>query len=213
MRRPHALLAAVILAAALPASAGPAPAKRKPAPGAHPAVPTEAACRDCHEQATPTSYLTWADGKHGLDLVTCNVCHGSTGADFKRRPGPDRCQGCHPEQAESLAAPHMKGKDCFSCHPAHLLDPHVTSQPGSPAGRLGADEELKRERTLAGPVNGPNPAAEAAAKPPPGAAAPTPGTAAPAAPPAAREKDLGAAQPHPPQEHREPGPAAPPASK
>lgn len=107
---------------------------------AHPAVDSAASCEECHAGATPAAYREWKDGAHGIALVKCFVCHGSTGADFKRKPAADRCAGCHAEQVASMRAPAMKGKDCFTCHSPHPLDPHVTSPATSTAASLGADK-------------------------------------------------------------------------
>lgn len=192
--------AAVLVFAASPVQAAQTaaarPQKRASRP-AHPNVGKDQDCQGCHAAATPRAFDAWKQSKHGLDLVTCVVCHGSTGADFTRRPVADRCTGCHAAQT-AASTPFTKGKDCFSCHPGHALDPHGGA---TTAARLGADVELRRELQLAGPVNGPNAAAEAAGKAPPAPAAapqaaPAPGT--PAAPAPGNEKDLGTAQPHPP---------------
>ena len=162
MRTASAVLAAALaLALSAEVRAAAPPGKGR---GGHPAVGEDQDCRGCHARRSPKSFQAWAQGKHGLDLVTCVVCHGAIGADFRPRPAADRCAGCHPEQAASLAAPFAKGKDCFGCHPAHGLDPHATSPARSAAAAVNADVELKREREL-GPVNGPNPAAEPAKVP------------------------------------------------
>jgi hypothetical protein len=207
------LVAALALASAGIATAAPSPSSptrpaARPAPrAAHPDVGRDQDCIRCHAQQTPESFAAWRQGKHGLDLVTCVVCHGSTGADFRLRPATDRCQGCHADQHAALSTPFMKGKTCFTCHPGHALDPHAARREQTTAARLNADVELRRELQAAGPVNGPNLAAEAAAKAPvstaPGSA-PAPGAAPQASPgpaqPAAAPKDLGTAQPHPPTE-------------
>jgi hypothetical protein len=190
-----AVVAVAVLGFAPPALSQARPPARKAAKAAHPDVGRDQDCQGCHAGATPASFEAWRQGKHGLDLVTCVVCHGSTGADFTRRPAADRCTGCHSAQTATLAAPFMKGKDCFTCHPGHALDPHAVAATASTAARLDADAELRRELQRSGPVNGPNPAADAAAKPPPPAA---PAAAPPAAP--GKEKDLAGAQPHPPTE-------------
>jgi hypothetical protein len=161
----------------------------------HPDVGGSQDCRACHEQVTRRAFEAWKQSKHGLDLVTCVVCHGSTGADFTKRPAADRCAGCHAAQVASLAGRPARARDCFACHPGHELDPHAGARETT-AARLGADAELRREVQLAGPVNGPNAAAEAAGRPAP---APAPAAGAPASTAApAPGKDLGTAQPHPP---------------
>lgn len=137
----HALLLAALLAVSLaPPAAGaaePATTSAKPAakgvapkaarPGAravHPDTGGDTDCAACHEQATPAQYKAWFDGRHGMNLVRCQVCHGSTGADFARRAPAERCRGCHGAQVDSLAKAAVK--DCFACHAAHTLaaNPH-----------------------------------------------------------------------------------------
>lgn len=130
-----ALVALALLAPAAPARAAePAPAPKVAAqkaarPGAkavHPDTGGDADCTACHESATPPAYQAWFGGKHGLNLVRCQVCHGSTGADFARRPPAERCRGCHGAQVDSFARMGLAGKDCFLCHAPHTLaaNPH-----------------------------------------------------------------------------------------
>jgi len=188
MRFTLAALAAAALLAGQAASAATSAGPRATAPGAvakaksqaratHPDIGAAAGdCASCHASATPESYAAWRDSKHGLALVKCLACHGSTGKDFARRPKPARCIGCHGEQVASLGASSTtKGKDCFSCHAAHALSPHVARKDQTAAARIGADAALERERE-AGPVNGP------AAPPPPAATPPAP---TPTSPPTA----------------------------
>lgn len=91
--------------------------------GGHPDVgtPTDPdACLSCHAEATPEVVREWEGGSHGLVLVKCFVCHGSTGKDFAREPALERCRGCH---AEEVASVSRKGKAqrCFACHAPHAL--------------------------------------------------------------------------------------------
>jgi hypothetical protein len=86
------------------------------------------ACEACHAKTTPAVVQEWAAGRHGLLLVKCFVCHGSTGKDFALRVGADRCAGCHPAEVASSAAilPAKAGRGaggagCFSCHSPHSL--------------------------------------------------------------------------------------------
>jgi predicted CXXCH cytochrome family protein len=69
----------------------------------------------------------WEASRHGVALVKCLVCHGSTGKDFVRRPSPERCRGCHGAAVDSAAALARKGLDCFACHEPHSLSasPHA----------------------------------------------------------------------------------------
>jgi len=112
------LLVGVALAGP-PGKAGKAAPKR-----VHPQVDPSEACDACHSDATPQVVAEWFAGKHGMNNVKCFVCHGSVGADFVLRAPAQRCIGCHAEEVASLAHPTLAGKDCFSCHPPHLLSPH-----------------------------------------------------------------------------------------
>lgn len=163
------------------------------AEAAHPKVAGAETCEGCHSDSTPRVFREWKESRHGIDLVKCLVCHGSTGADFKARPAMDRCTGCHADQVASMRSPAMKGKTCFSCHSPHALDPHVTSPAMSTAAKLGADK-LGPMVTVEGRIPPPAPATPAAA-PAPAAAPPAP-AATPAAPGAG--KDVNPSLPHPP---------------
>jgi len=101
------------------------PAVAKGGNSEHPEVEPGELCIDCHRDITPEVVDEWYAGSHGMNSVKCFVCHGSTGDDFAAVPSTDGCIGCHSDQIESMARPHMTGKDCFSCHLAHLLDPHA----------------------------------------------------------------------------------------
>ena len=111
-------LTALALLAALPALAGPARLK------AHLDVKGEQECATCHRGDTPAAFKAWEDGPHGLALVKCVVCHGSTGKDFKAKPDATACRSCHARQVEALASRPVK--DCFACHAPHTLsaNPH-----------------------------------------------------------------------------------------
>ncbi|HTN53517.1 MAG TPA: multiheme c-type cytochrome [Anaeromyxobacter sp.] len=111
--------AALALAAPLPASAGPAARGR-----GHLDVKGEQDCAACHRTDTPEVFAAWEASPHGLALVKCVVCHGSTGKDFRARPDASRCRGCHAALVESL--PARAGRDCFACHAPHSLasNPH-----------------------------------------------------------------------------------------
>jgi hypothetical protein len=83
------------------------------------------ACEACHAQATPAAVTAWEGSAHGLTLVKCFVCHGSTGKDFQARGTAASCDGCHPAQAAVV----VRAKDtrapraaaCFACHAPHTL--------------------------------------------------------------------------------------------
>ncbi|HTZ17320.1 MAG TPA: hypothetical protein VMB78_02655 [Dissulfurispiraceae bacterium] len=84
----------------------------------HPPVQVEQACSECHEAEA----VTWQEHKHGLMGVGCVVCHGDLEKNFLKRPGPERCTGCHAEQVSGRAAGHKtKPKSCWTCHNGHTL--------------------------------------------------------------------------------------------
>lgn len=96
-------------------------------PYSHPEVEgavTADACDVCHKEVTPEVYKDWYSSDHGMMNVKCFVCHGSTGDDFSTKPGADRCVACHADHVESMGAPFMDDKSCFTCHPAHALTSH-----------------------------------------------------------------------------------------
>jgi hypothetical protein len=98
--------------------------------GVHPDVGASAdTCSACHADATPEVARAWRDGRHGLELVECLVCHGSTGADFRLQPEFGSCAGCHPSEVRSVTRAAGGIQDCFSCHPAHALRPVKNSSP------------------------------------------------------------------------------------
>ena len=101
-----------------------------PALGAerHPAQPAESgeACEACHARETPEVVRQWEASAHGLALVKCFVCHGSTGKDFRARGTAASCDGCHSAQAAVVAPakgtrPQPLAARCFSCHAPHTL--------------------------------------------------------------------------------------------
>ncbi len=98
-----------------------APAAASAAPPRHPATGPDQDCAGCHEQATPDAWKAWTDGPHGLALVKCQVCHGSTGKDFALRPAPERCRGCHAAELATVTGLVKKGVGCFACHAPHSL--------------------------------------------------------------------------------------------
>lgn len=125
-------VAGLAVGAAADLSAQPTKGKapRKAIPVRHPEVATTDECDACHADLTPEVVQQWRGSAHGMNLVKCFVCHGSAGADFARRPAPDRCLGCHGEQVATLTGPFMKGKTCFTCHQPHALGPHRVAVEG-----------------------------------------------------------------------------------
>ena len=138
MRSRAAAVAAALLTASssVAGCAGSKPPERAATaavPTTHPEVDTGLdSCAGCHEQVTPRATAQWKDGRHGMALVECFVCHGSTGTDFKARPAPSACRSCHPSEWASSTRGGAT-RSCFDCHPAHALraqgkaSPHVAS--------------------------------------------------------------------------------------
>ena len=132
--RPHAglsivLSALVALAAACATTGGSARAPRATAP--HPDVGsagTTESCASCHEGSTPAVAQEWGASAHGVNLVKCFVCHGSTGSDFSAAPTGARCAGCHAREAELVAA-RPESASCFSCHAPHTLSASGKANP------------------------------------------------------------------------------------
>ncbi len=106
------------------------------APARHPALAEtgEPSCADCHARATPAAVQRWRDGPHGLNLVQCFVCHGTTAADFRARPDPASCAGCHAAQVESVRDASGAVADCFRCHASHALRPSADRSPHAGPG-------------------------------------------------------------------------------
>ncbi|MFN2239590.1 MAG: multiheme c-type cytochrome [Thermoanaerobaculia bacterium] len=107
------------------ASSAPAPAVAE-----HPEVDTSFGCVDCHADTHPEVVKAWNAGPHGLNNVLCFMCHGSIGEDFTMRPASGRCISCHGEQVATMSKPMMQGKDCFTCHAPHALNPHAVAHGG-----------------------------------------------------------------------------------
>lgn len=109
---------ALLVAAAAPAR----PGRGHPDVGPNPAAD---ACETCHRDATPEVFREWEGGQHGLLLVRCVACHGSTGKDFAKAPAAQRCQGCHPAEAAAVlpakAGATKAPARCFECHAPHGL--------------------------------------------------------------------------------------------
>jgi hypothetical protein len=119
-----------------------APAKKGKAAAGHPDVGPNAApdaCETCHAEATPAVHREWKENEHGLNLVLCFVCHGSTGKDFVRLAAPARCEGCHPAEVASVAPAKGKkaaARGCFECHAPHALSAEGKENPhGARAAR------------------------------------------------------------------------------
>lgn len=110
-------VAALLLAAAAPSGATAAARAR-----VHVDAGGEQECATCHRTQTPDAFAEWEASPHGIALVKCVVCHGSTGRDFKARPAATGCGSCHDAEAASMAKRAVS--DCFACHAPHTLSAH-----------------------------------------------------------------------------------------
>ncbi len=119
-------LSAALLAAAC---AGGKRAQRGAPATAHPVVDTGLdTCAGWHAQATPEIAAQWSGSRHGIDLVGCIVCHGSTGPDFRAHPEPVGCAGCHSAEVASVTRDGAT-RSCFGCHPPHALHADASTSP------------------------------------------------------------------------------------
>lgn len=111
---------------------GAAPSKGKEA--AHPAVGPDAveSCESCHADVTAPVVQEWQASDHGLTMVKCFVCHGSTGKDFTVRPAAQRCDGCHAAQVASVTPARGAPRACFDCHAPHALSAEGKPNPHAP---------------------------------------------------------------------------------
>lgn len=97
----------------------------------HPEIEEDEAlmpCQVCHVDVTEDVVNEWWTSPHGKFNVKCFVCHGALEENFIAKPQTDFCISCHQDQAESMSGDFMEGKNCFSCHPKHLLIPHLKVQ-------------------------------------------------------------------------------------
>jgi len=126
----RALLAVSAALLTLGASPSVRASPQVPRAAAHPDVQGEQDCAACHRTRTPGSYSAWEGSAHGLALVKCVVCHGSTGTDFRAKPKADRCRGCHAALVEARKG--TATKDCFACHAPHSLSANPHRSKGTP---------------------------------------------------------------------------------
>ena len=85
----------------------------------------DGACVDCHRHSNADVVADYEASKHGRGLVSCIACHGSVSANFTAKPDSTRCVACHATMVDTLKTPVMKGKNCWSCHVPHRLNPHI----------------------------------------------------------------------------------------
>ncbi len=132
-RSPRA--AAPLLALWLLGGSGAACAARSLPAARHPALAEEgSSCAECHARATPAAVERWRDGRHGMNLVQCFVCHGTTAADFRTRPDPASCAGCHAAEVATARTAAGAVDDCFRCHASHALRPSADRSPHAGPG-------------------------------------------------------------------------------
>lgn len=111
-----------------------APPKKPAAKAAktHPDTGGDNDCQGCHRDMNPDVVADYEASRHGRGLVGCSVCHGATNAGFVAKPARDRCVACHATMVETLKTPVMKGKDCWTCHVPHRLNPHAALYKNAP---------------------------------------------------------------------------------
>lgn len=109
----------------------PKPAARAAKAAAHPDV-GDNNCTGCHRDLNPDVVADYEASKHGRGLVGCAVCHGATTAGFVAKPDESRCVACHAAKVDSLKTPVMKGKNCWTCHVPHRLNPHAALWKNNP---------------------------------------------------------------------------------
>ena len=102
----------VLLSFALAAAQSP-PGRKTPKAPARTAKTTatthpnlgDGACVDCHRHSNADVVADYEASKHGRGLVSCIACHAT--------------------MVDTLKTPVMKGKNCWSCHVPHRLNPHI----------------------------------------------------------------------------------------
>jgi hypothetical protein len=117
-RRSAVVLCSALLAVVAPSAATAAGPRAR----AHVSTEGDEDCASCHRTQTPAAFAAWEGSPHGLALVKCVVCHGSTGKDFRAKPAAAGCGACHAAQAASVARRAVS--DCFACHAPHSLSAH-----------------------------------------------------------------------------------------
>ncbi len=143
MRVTRAFLLPALVGAALAFAAcagkGAQNPSRGPAAGPHPTVKkSDASCQSCHVDSDRRLVEAWDAGPHGLNLVQCYVCHGPTGEGFTRTPQPQRCDGCHTREVQSVTNSRGRTQSCFTCHDPHRLDTSGKDNPHAAAQASGA---------------------------------------------------------------------------
>ena len=83
-------------------------------------------CVDCHKKETPVSYEQWLGSKHGINNVTCGVCHGDAN-NYRAMPDKVVCLGCHSTQVKNMPVNALV-TNCSFCHKGHWFTVHKIKQ-------------------------------------------------------------------------------------
>jgi len=86
-------------------------------------------CYACHLKTTPKIAQDWYEGKHGMLLVKCFVCHGQPdgkgAVEFAVDPDPDKvCRKCHDPAVNRMEEKFGLRPQCNDCHPYHQNSIH-----------------------------------------------------------------------------------------
>lgn len=86
-------------------------------------------CYACHVKTTPKIAQDWYEGKHGVLLVKCFVCHGQPDGKgsvaFSANPDPDTvCRKCHDPAVNRMEEKYGLRPQCNDCHPYHQNSIH-----------------------------------------------------------------------------------------
>ncbi len=96
----------------------------------HLKAPDDAAdCYECHQKVTPRIAQNWYEGKHGVALMKCFVCHGQPDGkgSIPFAVVPDAgsvCRKCHEPAMMRMEKKFGIEPDCYSCHPFHQNSLH-----------------------------------------------------------------------------------------
>ena len=85
---------------------------------------TASDCFECHIKATPKIAQDWYEGKHGVILIKCFVCHGQPdgkgSVPYAVNPGVNTtCRKCHDPSIQKMVSKYGLNPQCNDCHPFH----------------------------------------------------------------------------------------------
>jgi hydroxylamine dehydrogenase len=118
------------------------------------AIGAEEACIICHRDISPGQVADWESSKHGIEGVTCSVCHGEEHTnvkDFKRVTLPDEhvCAHCHEEQfASFVKGKHNHGWTSLNVMPVTHVEPDELMEGGRGCGgchNMGVKSEAQKK--------------------------------------------------------------------